>query len=319
MYAFSTVNSKQLPPPATGTNVINPLPSYAGGSELQRLLTGARDPLTGTPYAGRWGEPELIPGGLLATYGVANLNSIVRAGRSYPLNADGRDGDYDALDFYPPYYHDTTTPGNSTYPEQAPSASTNSVSDYLDTFSLGFLLPSERKRHFVTPEDSLGTGRLFKYNFGMIGGGATALPTTLPNYPNNPSDYGLGGDNYGRVTPFMYNRPAGMPSVPAVATPTIPDGYSYAVSTVTPPPRFFNTPGVYPAQATNLLHAYEAARNPAGSRFWQTTAPTGAMYPAGPTDPVTGGTAYAAGTFPPNGFPFVWDTMPYFWGGDALE
>ncbi len=229
-----------------------------GAIPLQAILTGNRDQATGNPIAGRWGEPELIPPlktptavlpPIALTYGAGILNNPVRAGRSYPA-IDGRDADFDTLDFTPSTNPPITTAfvTPTTFPEQA---------DFFDAVG-AYQLPSERKRRYVTPDDPTGTGRVIAYNFA----GGRSTPTTLTSpsplpyfitQPSTlltpPSDFGTGSDIYGRVSFFMYFRPPGMPT--NVKYPT--------------PPR--SGPSI-PDVTTNLLHGYEEKRNPAGTLFY---------------------------------------------------
>jgi large repetitive protein len=256
----------------SSTSEINPAYYFMSATDslgaipLQRILTGTRNPASGDPIAGRWGEPELIPPltapaatpPVALTYGAGVLNNPVRAGRSYPA-IDARDADYDALDFYP-----------TTFPAITPTAVTPTrfpeQSDFFDP-SGSFQLPSERRRRFVTPDDPTGTGRVVVYNFNASATDPTVA--TLPaafTYPyfltppstllSPPMDFGTGADNNGRVSFFMYFRPPGLPTnlvwPSGVNGPPIPD------------------------VTTNLTHGFEAARNPAGTLF----------YPAAPTPSV---------------------------------
>jgi large repetitive protein len=236
-YAFMHVDTNPLAVPQYAT------PAYAGGNkpyyrshgaeELQALLTGVRDPVTLTAIPGRWGEPEIIPSAAAISaftgypgVGLGMLVNPARAGRSYPQYLDARDSDYDSFDFYPSLNASAATPPwIPSLPEQT---------DMFDN-SGAYLLPSERTRQFVTPQDSVGTGRVVHFDPPPLGG---------------LLDYGKGGDRFGRVGFFMYFRPPGMPMV----RPNGPPASSASA--------FYNMP-VAPDTTTNLLHGYEAQRNPA--------------------------------------------------------
>jgi hypothetical protein len=222
-----------------------------GAIPLQQILTGNRNAATGEAVAGRWGEPEQIPQASALLYGAGVLTNTVRAGRSYPA-VDGRDADYDTLDFYPSTNPPTTATfvNPTTFPEQS------------DSFDIAgaMQLPSERRRRFGTPDDPVGTGRPVAYNFSGAAtslNSVTALPGTFdypfflspPQLLTTPNDFGTGPDNLGRVGFFMYFRPPGMPT-----------GTIYASGSGTGP--------TIPDITTNLLRGFEANRNPLGTLYY---------------------------------------------------
>jgi len=200
---------------------------------------------------GRWGEGGLIPTQVGPTSSFPPYlfyNNLVRAGRTnsmgilFPgvvrLDWDSSDDDFDSFDFYP------ATPENF---------------DFFDAAGAN-LLPSERIRRFVKPIDPIGTGRLIAW--GDI--------TTLSNQyayaeaTGTQAGYGTGFDNRGRVSPWGYFRPPGLPTTLAYPDPTVvPNAYSPAISGTQPTINAATSPDL----SNNPLHAYEAEKNPSGSNF----------------------------------------------------
>jgi hypothetical protein len=188
---------------------------------------------------GRWGEVEAITGflGVPSSYPVAagtpprpqtaaTFNSIARAGRSPVRWVDGTDDNFDALDFYPLYQAGVTggEVGNMIALDRG---------TYIEPSVGQTLLPSERIRRFLTPIDPTGNGLILPWD-GLYD-------------PVDP--YGLGTDQFGRVSFFHYFRPPGVPidDLPVVQ--------------VSPgPPAVLSAP--LAKNRLNEYHGYESYRNP---------------------------------------------------------
>jgi hypothetical protein len=166
------------------------LPNNVADSQDTRSASNPGGVLRNTlPIPGRWGEEELVPGGMTNPV-TADFNSLIRAGRSSPrfdpttqrmIPRDGNDDNFNTFDPYPAGPNRLGEVGDS---------------DLYDE-SGGLVLPVERMRRFVTPVDVDGTGRVVRWN---------------------QWDNSLGPDRFGRVGFFNYFRPAGSPGI------VLPDG-----------------------------------------------------------------------------------------------
>lgn len=182
------------------------------------------------PIAGRWGEPESVPGGLYAPLGPAYQNEV-RPGYSITakdlLNSsvpmDAADDDFNAFDVYP-----STT-----------LTRTGEVGDdnFLDAAG-ALLLPVERICRFLTPIDINGSGAVRRWN----------------------APGGEGGDYWGRVAYNGYYRPAGLPAqTSSAAMQPFPwvAGENYPGQRVGQAQVANNH-----AHDNNILHGYESFRFP---------------------------------------------------------
>ncbi|WP_165249167.1 hypothetical protein [Paludisphaera soli] len=188
---------------------------------------------TTNPVAGRWGEPDSVPGGSYAPLG-ANYSNEVRPGYSisvYDYNssgvpADAADDDFNSFDAYP-------AGATGRLGERGDS-------DFYDAAG-ALLLPVERMRRFLTPVDLNGSGSVSRWN--SRGGG------------------GSGGDYWGRVEYRGYYRPPGLPGQIDPGTGQIGypwgngDPYPAAMASLA-------NLGARVAHNNNILHGYEAFLNP---------------------------------------------------------
>jgi hypothetical protein len=193
--------------------------------------------------AGRWGEPSgilqnslmppagsvypfppynvALPAGAGLSYPSLIYNNPVRAGRSFYVHGnntnDIMDDDFDGTD---PvlfqylqqaqlYYHQPLAAGG-TYGNNQPYNSwlinQRIWPEQVDNFdTVGQRsVAAERHRHYVTPHDPTGVGRVVDFM------SVQSTPNT-PNRPHNDYDFGNGYDSRGRTSYFRYFRAAGMP------------------------------------------------------------------------------------------------------------
>lgn len=220
--------------------------------------------------AGRWGEGDYVPR-YLNTTDVFPFNNLIRAGRSHYLMypqavQDATDDDFTAIDFGA---SGGGVPENGDIYEGLPPFGTGSI------VTGSVQLPSERTRKFVAPIDVSGNGQI----------------RTWHRLPLGPFDYGLGADDFGRVAPFQFYRPPGVPPVTLHL-----NGWANPPTTIAPaassgnanyPNPNLNANGNYIGDlASNRYHGYESQRNPSifGTNNPSTPFGAQAMFAAMPFD-----------------------------------
>ena len=239
--------------------------------------------------AGRWGEPDAIPP-LLRPFPNGNGDPIspalthalnfsttllpglgltapnhVRPGQSpYPTGryySDGLDNNLDTYDFFPPSIARPTG-----FSDEGPEAgrvrgSTGFVEVRSDAHDLANMpiLASERFRRFVTPMDTVGIGRVTRYD---------QAPGFDP-MSGNILPFDIGPDGRGRVSFMHYFRP---PGVPLDIDDDSIDGNptnGFTSERLIPNTSPSSNPTEHPSYVLaenrhNLSHGYVALTNPAG-------------------------------------------------------
>ncbi len=197
--------------------------------------------------AGRWGEPQSIPGMPVTVTGgqVLNLvasayNNPVRAGYSFSIG--------DLLNGPPP----AAAADNNNLLDPFPIGHTGELGDrdYFDSAG-GMLVPAERMRRFVTPVDIDGSGRVLRWGVPWPAGD-------------------VGADAFGRVDFAGYFRPPGATGVisldpasgaqpGAIVYPSATNDLFYTSS---PNPANLTFPSYLPDVTNNPLHGFESSKNP---------------------------------------------------------
>ncbi|AMV38838.1 hypothetical protein [Planctomyces sp. SH-PL62] len=188
------------------------------------------------PVAGRWGEPESVPGGQYTPLGT-NYSNEVRPGYSISIYdyfggggvpADAADDDFNSFDVYPTA---SITP---------PRVGEINDADFYDPAG-ALLLPVERMRRFLTPVDLNGSGSVSRWNSR---GGARS-----------------GADYWGRVEYRGYYRPPGLPGLIDPANGQILYPWASGDTYPNAMPSSANVTNRL-AHNNNILHGYESFLNP---------------------------------------------------------
>ncbi len=259
-------------------NVVD-LPAQGGTDQGTAASTYDVVPRRSKAVVGRWGDEAAIPENLAWRTGdivplAMKFINTSRAGRSpvtlfdgagepqgLQYQVDGIDENFNGFDF-------------------------NSEQFVLTDAAGALLLPVERMRRFVVPQDISGNGLVNRYD-------------TLPPLPSAASPFpplfGLGPDNRGRVSFFHHYRPPGVHQEDVDAGPA---------------------PAIYPLNLNRLNQTagYESRRNPGGANaqymgampFDRSNTAPAPNYVPDPADPPPGGLAQLpTALFDPTGATFI--------------